>query len=87
MPDPGVAMQLVHHDDVATAIALAAMGAGEPGAYNLAADGEVSLRAAAEWMHVGRGSVVMDTSRAKDVLGRRPQYTSRETLAALAEIL
>jgi len=45
------------------------------------------LLAAAEWMHVGRGSVVMDTSRAKDVLGRRPQYTSRETLAALAEIL
>jgi nucleoside-diphosphate-sugar epimerase len=48
MPDPGVAMQLVHHDDVATAIALAAMGAGEPGAYNLAADGEVSLREVAK---------------------------------------
>jgi nucleoside-diphosphate-sugar epimerase len=45
------------------------------------------LLAAAEWMHVGRGSVVMDTSRTKDVLGWRPQYTSRETLAALAEIL
>jgi UDP-glucose 4-epimerase len=119
LPDPGIAMQLVHHDDVATAIALAAVGAGQPGAYNLAADGEVSLRevakatgtrsirvphalavaasevvarlpivpAAAEWIHVGRGSVVMDTHRAKDVLGWRPQYTSRETLAALAEIL
>jgi hypothetical protein len=35
-------MQLVHHDDVAAA--MAAGGAGEPGAYNLAADGEVSLR-------------------------------------------
>jgi UDP-glucose 4-epimerase len=119
MPDPGMAMQLVHHDDVATAIALAAVGAGEPGAYNLAADGEVSLGqvakatgtravrvpqvlavaasevvarlpilpSVAEWVHVGRGSVVMDTSRAKDVLGWRPQYTSSETLAALAEIL
>jgi UDP-glucose 4-epimerase len=119
MPDPGVAMQLVHHDDVAAAIALAVAGAGGPGAYNLAADGELSLRevaeatgtrsirvpraaavaasrvvarlpmlpAAAEWIHVARSSVVMDTSRAKDVLGWRPQYTSRETLAALAEVL
>jgi UDP-glucose 4-epimerase len=119
MPDPGMAIQLVHHDDVATAIALAAVGAGEPGAYNLAADGEVSLGevakatgtravrvpralavaasevvarlpmlpAVAEWVHVGRGSVVMDTTRAKDVLGWRPQYTSSETLAALAEFL
>ncbi len=119
MPDPGVAIQLVHHDDVATAIALAAVGAGEPGAYNLAGDGEVSLRevanatgtrairvpramaaatsavvarlpmlpAAAEWVHVGRTSVVMDTRRAKERLGWRPQHTSRETLAALAETL
>lgn len=119
MPDPGVAVQLVHHDDVATAIALAATGTGEPGAYNLAADGEVSLSevakatgtravrvprvlatatsevvarlpmlpSAAEWVHVGRGSVVMDTSRAKEVLGWHPQHTARETLTALAEIL
>jgi nucleoside-diphosphate-sugar epimerase len=43
LPDPGVPVQLVHHDDVAQAIALAATGAGEPGAYNLAADGTVSL--------------------------------------------
>jgi len=116
MPDPGVALQLVHHDDVAAAIALAAVGAGEPGAYNLAADGEVTLRdvakatgtravrvpqalaagasallarlpmvpAAAEWIHIARSSVVMDTSRAKNVLGWQPAYTSRETLAAMA---
>jgi UDP-glucose 4-epimerase len=119
MPDPGFPLQLVHHDDVASAIALAAVGAGEPGAYNLAADGEVSLTdvakatgtrairvpaavaaaasavlaklpmvpAAAEWIHVARSSVVMDTHRAKDVLGWRPQHTSRETLDDLAAIL
>jgi UDP-glucose 4-epimerase len=119
LPDPGVALQLVHHDDVATAIALAAVGAGEPGAYNVAADGEVTLSevakatgtravrvpqavatgasamlarlpmvpAAAEWIHVARSSVVMDTSRAKNVLGWRPAYTSRETLAAMAEAI
>lgn len=43
--------------------------------------------AAAEWIHVARTSMIMDTSRAKNVLGWRPQYTSRETLAAMAEIL
>src|SRR6266545_3679635 len=35
VPDPGIPLQLIHHDDVAAAIALAAHGAGKPGAYNL----------------------------------------------------
>jgi UDP-glucose 4-epimerase len=119
MPDPGHPLQLVHHDDVAAAIALAALGAGAPGAYNLAADGVVSLRevaratgtrsvrvpqsvaaaasavlarlpmvpAAAEWVHVARTSVVMDTCRAKAVLGWQPAHTARETLDALAAAL
>jgi nucleoside-diphosphate-sugar epimerase len=42
LPDPGVRFQLVHHDDVATAVCLAVIGAGSPGAYNLAGDGEVT---------------------------------------------
>jgi nucleoside-diphosphate-sugar epimerase len=119
MPDPGVPVQLVHHDDVAAAIALAASGAGEPGAYNLAGDGEISLGdvakatgtravrvpqaaataasallaklpmvpAAAEWIHVARSSVVMDTSRAKNLLGWQPKHTTRETLNELAATL
>jgi UDP-glucose 4-epimerase len=119
MPDPGVPVQLVHHDDVATAIALAVTGAGEPGAYNLAGDGEISLGdvakatgtrsvrvpqaaataasallaklpmvpAAAEWIHVARSSVVMDTSRAKKLLGWQPKHTTRETLDELAATL
>src|SRR6266545_4089416 len=33
VPDPGIPLQLIHHDDVAAAIALAAHGAGKPGAY------------------------------------------------------
>lgn len=41
-PDPGVPLQLVHHDDLASAIAAAVTGRGSPGAYNIAADGEVS---------------------------------------------
>ena len=37
IPDPGLPMQLVHHDDVAAAIVAAVTGRGAPGAYNLAA--------------------------------------------------
>jgi len=38
IPDPGVPFQLVHHDDVATALRSAVLGRGSPGVYNLAAD-------------------------------------------------
>ena len=48
LPDPGTPMQLVHHDDVASAIALAATTSAPPGAYNLAGDGVVSISAVAE---------------------------------------
>ena len=43
VPDPGVPIQLVHHDDVAAAVCAAALGEGPPGAYNLAAAGEVTM--------------------------------------------
>jgi UDP-glucose 4-epimerase len=43
LPDAGVPLQLVHHDDVATALAAAVEGRGEPGAYNLAGDGEIKI--------------------------------------------
>ena len=43
LPDPGVAMQLVHHDDVADALVAAIEGRGAPGVYNLAAPDPVSL--------------------------------------------
>jgi nucleoside-diphosphate-sugar epimerase len=43
LPDPGLPMQLVHHDDVAAAIDAATCGAGPPGAYNIAADDTLSF--------------------------------------------
>ena len=118
-PDPGTPLQLVHHDDVAAAIALAATTSAPPGAYNIAADGVLSMsdvaetlgarpfrmpRAAAsaasdiiarlpfvpsalEWLHVGRTSVVMDTTKAKSSLGWTPKYTAAETLSALGEAI
>jgi UDP-glucose 4-epimerase len=39
LPDPGAPIQLVHHDDVARALAAAIAGSGRPGAYNLAGEG------------------------------------------------
>jgi UDP-glucose 4-epimerase len=43
IPDPGVPFQLVHHDDVATAMRAAVLGRGEPGVYNLAGDGTLTM--------------------------------------------
>jgi nucleoside-diphosphate-sugar epimerase len=44
LPDSGVPFQLVHHDDVATAIRAAVIGRGEPGTYNLAIEDAVTVR-------------------------------------------
>lgn len=118
-PDPGTPVQLVHHDDVAAAISLAATTSAPPGAYNLAADGVLSMSdvgealgarplpvprvaatatsevlarlpfvpSALEWLHAGRTSVVMDTTKAKTLLGWAPKYTAAETLSGLADAL
>ncbi|OBK74998.1 NAD-dependent epimerase/dehydratase family protein [Mycobacterium sp. 1274761.0] len=118
-PDPGTPVQLVHHDDVAAAIALAATTSAPPGAYNLAGDGVLSMSdvgralgawpvrvphvavkatsevvarlpfvpSALEWLHAGRTSVLMDTSKAKTQLGWTPNYTAAETLSGLASAL
>jgi nucleoside-diphosphate-sugar epimerase len=43
LPDPGVSFQLVHHDDVAAALCAAVVGHGEPGTYNLAGPGELTI--------------------------------------------
>jgi UDP-glucose 4-epimerase len=43
LPNPGVPFQLVHHDDVATALRAGVLGRGEPGAYNLAGPGTITM--------------------------------------------
>ena len=43
LPDPGMPLQLVHHDDVARAMTAAICGDGPPGVYNLAGVGEVGV--------------------------------------------
>jgi len=48
LPDPGVPFQLVHHDDVASAMRAAVIGRGSPGAYNIAGTGRLTVRQLAE---------------------------------------
>lgn len=43
LPDPGNPFQLVHHEDVAQALVAAITGRGEPGIYNLAAEGTIQV--------------------------------------------
>lgn len=43
LPDPGVPFQLVHHDDVAAALCAAVIGHAEPGVYNLAGPGQLTI--------------------------------------------
>ncbi|HKG65053.1 MAG TPA: NAD-dependent epimerase/dehydratase family protein [Solirubrobacteraceae bacterium] len=43
LPDPGTPFQLVHTEDVAQALAAAVRGEGEPGIYNLAGAGTISV--------------------------------------------
>ena len=43
IPDPGLPFQLVHEDDVASALLAATVGDGQPGTYNLAGDGDLTM--------------------------------------------
>ena len=48
IPDPGVRFQLVHEDDVASAFVAGVLGRGEPGPYNLAARGTLTISQVAD---------------------------------------
>ena len=63
IPDPGVPFQLVHADDVATALRAAVQGRGEPGVYNLAANGRLTasdLARALGWYSVPLPELAVD---------------------------
>jgi nucleoside-diphosphate-sugar epimerase len=109
---PAHPLQLVHADDVGQALLLCVVGAGPPGAYNIAGDGVLTAvdvarefgalplripsgptqwaaRAAArlpflppvaEWIEAAAQPVLVDTTRAKQLLGWKPRYTGLEAL-------
>jgi len=72
-PDPGTPLQLVHHDDVAVAIALAATTSAPPGAYNIAGDGVLSMSDVAEALDARPFRLPrVAASAASDVIARLP---------------
>lgn len=72
-PDPGTPLQLVHHDDVAEAIALAATTSAPTGAYNLAGDGVISMSNVAEALGARPVRVPkVAASAASEVIARMP---------------
>jgi UDP-glucose 4-epimerase len=84
LPDPGIPVQLVHHDDVARAMAAAICGDGPPGVYNLAGEGQVQVRDIARefgwrWVPVPRPAVGIGTA-----LARRLSFASPKLEWAIA---
>jgi UDP-glucose 4-epimerase len=72
-PDPGTPLQLVHHDDVAAAIALAATASAPAGAYNIAADGVLSMSEVADALGARPVPVPkVAVSAASEIIARLP---------------
>ncbi|HWF34014.1 MAG TPA: NAD-dependent epimerase/dehydratase family protein [Solirubrobacteraceae bacterium] len=87
IPDPGVPFQLVHHDDVATALRAAVVGRGEPGIYNLAASGTLTMSDVADalgWYSVPLPELALDA--AAELVSRLPFIPSEaQWIEALRE--
>jgi nucleoside-diphosphate-sugar epimerase len=65
IPDPGARFQLVHEDDVARAFVAGVRGVGEPGPYNLAASGTLTmsdLASALGWYSVPVPKLAVETT-------------------------
>jgi UDP-glucose 4-epimerase len=65
LPDTGVPFQLVHHDDVAAALCAAVLGEGEPGVYNLAGPGRLTMSDLAHelgWYSISVPKLAVDAS-------------------------
>jgi UDP-glucose 4-epimerase len=73
LPDPGVAFQLVHHEDVASAFRAATLGRGTPGVYNLAGPGTLTMSDLADalgWYSVPLPDIALDA--AAEIVARLP---------------
>lgn len=73
LPDPGIPFQLVHHDDVASALRAAVLGRGTPGVYNLAAEDTITfsdLARALGWYSVPIPELAVDATA--EIVARLP---------------
>jgi nucleoside-diphosphate-sugar epimerase len=73
IPDPGVPFQLVHEDDVAQAFVAGVQGRGEPGPYNLAGNGKLTMSDLADalgWYTIPIPELAVDTTA--EVIARLP---------------
>jgi nucleoside-diphosphate-sugar epimerase len=73
IPDPGVPFQLVHEDDVAQAFVAGVEGKGEPGAYNLAGNGTITISNLADalgWYTIPIPELAVDATA--EVIARLP---------------
>jgi nucleoside-diphosphate-sugar epimerase len=73
IPDSGIPFQLVHHDDVASAMRAAVLGRGEPGVYNLAGPGQLTMSNLADalgWYSVPIPELAVDATA--EILARLP---------------
>ncbi|HTD08750.1 MAG TPA: NAD-dependent epimerase/dehydratase family protein [Solirubrobacteraceae bacterium] len=71
LPDPGTPFQLVHHDDVASAMRAAVLGQGAPGVYNLAGPGKLTVKQLADelgWYSIPIPELAVDA--AAEMIGR-----------------
>lgn len=78
IPDPGTPFQLVHAEDVARALVASVVGEGEPGIYNLAAEGEVTMTDLAHalgWYAMPVPEVTVDVTA--KIVSRLPLMPSR----------
>ena len=74
LPDSGLRFQLVHEDDVASAFLAGVQGKGEPGPYNLAGGGTLTMSDLADelgWYSVSVPDVTIDA--AAEVVSRLPR--------------
>lgn len=73
VPDPGLSFQLVHEDDVAHALVTAAIGKGNPGIYNLAGEGDITVSDVARalgWYSVPVPDLAVDVT--VEIISRLP---------------
>jgi UDP-glucose 4-epimerase len=71
LPDPGIPFQLVHHDDVASAMRAGVLGRGKPGVYNLAGPGQLTVKQLADalgWYSIPIPELAVDA--AAELVGR-----------------